>query len=55
MGWQLEVILLNHFFVATVPGEEFGSPGHLRMSFATSDANLKKAFDRFQQFESQLN
>jgi aspartate aminotransferase len=51
---QVAKMLLNHFFVATVPGEEFGSPGHLRMSFATSDANMKKAFDRFKDFETQL-
>jgi aspartate aminotransferase len=51
---QVAKVLLNHFYVATVPGEEFGSPGHLRMSFATSDTNMKKAFDRFQDFETQL-
>ena len=32
--------------VAVVPGSAFGSPGHLRLSFATSDENLRLALDR---------
>lgn len=36
--------------VAVVPGSAFGSPGHLRLSFATSEANLTRALDRISQF-----
>jgi aspartate aminotransferase len=36
--------------VAVVPGSAFGSPGHLRLSFATSEENLARALDRISQF-----
>ncbi|MEY8205333.1 MAG: pyridoxal phosphate-dependent aminotransferase [Bermanella sp.] len=32
--------------VALVPGSAFGTPGHMRISFATSDENLRKAIER---------
>jgi len=32
--------------VALVPGSAFGTPGHMRISFATSDKNLQKAIER---------
>jgi aspartate aminotransferase len=32
--------------VALVPGSAFGTPGHMRISFATSDENLQKAVKR---------
>ncbi len=32
--------------VALVPGSAFGTPGYMRISFATSDENLKKAIER---------
>ncbi len=32
--------------VALVPGSAFGTPGHMRISFATSDENLQKAVAR---------
>lgn len=34
--------------VAVVPGSAFGAPGHFRVSFATSLANLEKAIERFE-------
>ncbi|MCC7041809.1 MAG: pyridoxal phosphate-dependent aminotransferase [Burkholderiales bacterium] len=37
--------LLEHG-VAVVPGSGFGAPGHIRMSYATSEANLERAIDR---------
>jgi len=40
-----EHLLLNHG-LAVVPGSAFGAPGHLRLSYATSDANLQKAIER---------
>lgn len=38
--------LLDTVGVALVPGSAFGSPGHLRLSFATSMENLEKALER---------
>jgi aspartate aminotransferase len=34
--------LLDEHGVATVPGSAFGAPNSIRLSFATSDANLDK-------------
>lgn len=39
-------ILLEKYFVATVPGEEFGNPGYMRLSFATSTENMSEAIRR---------
>lgn len=47
-------ILLEEYFAVLVPGEEFGSPGYARLSFAADQESLKKGLARFQQFESQL-
>jgi aspartate aminotransferase len=38
--------LLDEHGVATVPGSAFGAPNSIRLSFATSDANLGKALPR---------
>jgi aspartate aminotransferase len=38
--------LLENALVAVVPGDEFGAPDHLRLSFATSDENIIKGLDR---------
>jgi aspartate aminotransferase len=38
--------LLNEALVAGVPGSGFGAPGHLRLSFATSNDNLARALER---------
>jgi aspartate aminotransferase len=38
--------LLTDALVAGVPGSGFGAPGHLRLSFATSNDNLSKALER---------
>lgn len=38
--------LIEHAGVALVPGSAFGSPGHIRISIATSMANLNKALER---------
>jgi aspartate aminotransferase len=38
--------LLSEALVALVPGSAFGTPGHLRLSFATSDEVLKKCLER---------
>ncbi len=39
-------ILLETFFVATVPGEEFGNPGYLRLSFAIETKRMTEAIGR---------
>ena len=48
-GWLLEKHL-----IALVPGEAFGTAGHLRLSFAASDAVLDETFDRLGFAMSQL-
>ena len=42
----LSEYLLVEAGVAVVPGSAFGSEGYLRLSFATSMENLKKALER---------
>lgn len=42
----LSEFLIEQAGVAVVPGSAFGAPGHLRLSIATSMANLVKAIDR---------
>jgi aspartate aminotransferase len=32
--------------VVVVPGTDFVAPGHVRMSYATSDENLERALER---------
>jgi aspartate aminotransferase len=38
--------LIEEAGVALVPGSAFGTPGHIRISIATSMANLQKAMER---------
>lgn len=51
-GMADDVALAEHLLaeagVAVVPGSAFGAPGHFRVSFATSLANLEKAVERFE-------
>lgn len=42
--------LLNDAGIALVAGSSFGAPGHLRLSFATSMANLEVAMTRLEHF-----
>ncbi|MFP5357712.1 MAG: pyridoxal phosphate-dependent aminotransferase [Gammaproteobacteria bacterium] len=42
----LSELLLQKALVAVVPGSAFGAPGHLRLSFATSEAVLKGCIER---------
>ncbi|MBT7542701.1 MAG: pyridoxal phosphate-dependent aminotransferase [Gammaproteobacteria bacterium] len=44
--FELAEYLLNKAEVAVVPGTAFGSPNHIRISFATSLENLQKAVRR---------
>lgn len=47
---ELASAILDHAEVAAVPGSGFGSEGHLRISFATSMAELEEALDRIDRF-----
>jgi len=40
--------LLNEAKVAAVPGEAFGAPGYMRLSYATSMENIEKGLDRIE-------
>ena len=42
--------LLEKEFVGVVPGSSFGKENSMRISYATSLANLEKAFDRIEKF-----
>ncbi|MFP5519691.1 MAG: pyridoxal phosphate-dependent aminotransferase [Bdellovibrionia bacterium] len=48
-------ILLDKFYVATVPGIECGTEGYMRLSFATEVTLFKKAVVRMKDFISQLS
>lgn len=41
--------LLEQKLVATVPGTAFGTPGYLRISYATADASLREGLARMQE------
>lgn len=43
---QLAEYLIEKTGIALVPGSAFGSEGYMRLSFATSDDNLKSALER---------
>jgi len=46
---ELAEYLLEKAKIAVVPGEPFGAPGYLRLSYATSLNNITKGLDRFEQ------
>ncbi|QGP56144.1 Aspartate aminotransferase [Piscirickettsia salmonis] len=46
---ELAELLLNKANVASVPGSAFGSPGHLRLSYALDEATLTQALDQIEQ------
>lgn len=48
-------VLLDDFHVATVPGEAFGYPQAIRMSYATSMSELERAMVRVADFFSALS
>jgi aspartate aminotransferase len=43
---ELATWLLEEKLVATVPGTPFGAPGHLRLSYATSDEIIREGCER---------
>jgi aspartate aminotransferase len=44
--WRLASHLLEHQKLATIPGKPFGAPGHLRLSFARDESELREAVGR---------
>jgi aspartate aminotransferase len=46
--------LLREVHVATVPGEGFGTKEHIRVSYATSAAELTRGLDRMRKFFAEL-
>ena len=51
---RLAEILLEEFWVAAVPGSAFGREGYLRLSFAISEADIRKAMERVARCASSL-
>jgi aspartate aminotransferase len=47
---KLAELLLEQHGVATVPGSAFGAPGYLRLSFATSEAEIRRGLQRVAAF-----
>ena len=47
-------VLLEKFFVATVPGEEFGNPGYMRLSFAIASDRMAQAIKRMKSFIAEM-
>jgi len=47
--WRLAEHLLKTQKLATVPGEPFGVPGHLRLSYAIGEDELRDAVGRFRE------
>jgi aspartate aminotransferase len=53
-GNGLAEMILEEAHVAIVGGNDFGAPGHVRLSYATSVVNLNEAFDRMAGFLGKL-
>ena len=43
---ELAALILDEAEVAVVPGEAFGTPGYMRLSYATSDENISEGISR---------
>ena len=53
-GLSFAELLLEYYNVAVVPGEGFGAPGFIRLSFAASLENIKRGLNRLQAFVEEL-
>ncbi len=49
-AFELSRLLLEKAHVALVPGEAFGMPGYLRISYATSIARIEEGLRRIERF-----
>lgn len=47
-------VLLEKFHVATVPGEEFGNPGYMRLSFAIGKERMSEAIQRMKSLIAEM-
>lgn len=47
---ELATLILDEVEVAVVPGEAFGTPGYIRLSYALGDADLIEGITRIQNF-----
>jgi aspartate/methionine/tyrosine aminotransferase len=52
---KLAGVILDEAEVAVVPGEAFGTPGYLRLSYATSDADITEGVGRMAALLSEAN
>jgi aspartate aminotransferase len=52
--WDFTNRLLEEKFVAVVPGSEFGVPGYIRLSYATSLDQIEEGLSRIKEFCSNL-
>jgi len=52
---EIAEVLLEEFRVAVVPGEAFGAPGYLRLSYATSRDQIEKGLKALSLFVEQLD
>lgn len=52
---QFAELLLKEKLVAVVPGEAFGAMGYMRLSYATSEENIRKGVGRLKEFFAELN
>ena len=48
-------VLLEKIYVATVPGEEFGNPGFMRLSFAIGSERMAQAIQRMKKLISEMS
>lgn len=51
---HLAALLLEHCLLALVPGKGFGAPGFVRLSYATSQENIRRGLDRLAAFLEEL-
>ena len=49
---EISKMLLERAHVAVVPGEAFGAPGYLRLSYATSIERIEEGLRRLERFFS---
>jgi aspartate/methionine/tyrosine aminotransferase len=52
---ELANIILDEAEVAVVPGEAFGTPGYLRLSYALGDADITEGVTRMQKLLSEAS
>jgi len=51
---DLTQLLLKEEKMAVVPGTNFGSPDHLRISYASSTDNINRGLDRLEELLSKI-